>query len=332
MKRKIVNVLLCVVLGVSLLGCASQSPKASDSSKSLGLVSDDVTEESPAEVSKESPSPNVVIEESSSKQDAASPDVRDFLNGNIKAVLDEGVQLGYDDFEKENCGKEFTFDEVTEFLCNSPYSNPHTPTILTYVLSIEDKDILLIKYDGMDIYSPDDDSFVVLAVCAKDDGYHITYEVESWCRSEVYIYPDGVISSDGSAGAGDHIYDMGYLNSDGKYNLVSYAEECYSGWIRSLFQYYKDGMFSNDTLTLAAQLDGEESVITLYTIDGTVYGFIEEAKTQTEKDLIESSKKDGLEWISLDEMKMKVDKAMKAGVPNYDSESLSEISWEIVNK
>lgn len=322
MKRKLSIVLLAALASASIFGCAKAPSDTANVTDNVESILTEVAE------TIETQTADATESEAAEETQTSVPDVRDYLNGDIKAVVDEGVSLGYDDFEMQNCGKEYTFDELTEALCASEYSDPHTPKIYTFVLTRDGKDVLLIKYDGMDIYCPDDDSFVVMAVCSKDDGYHITSDIQSWCRNQGYMYADGAIEADGSGGAGDHIFDGGYLDSDGKYNEVYYAEECYSGWIGGMFEYYKQGYFSNDTLNLAHQMDGEESVITLYTIGGKMYGYIEEAKTQVEKDLIESSKKDGLEWLTLDEISAKIDETWKAGIPGYDKDSHQEISWE----
>ena len=225
-----------------------------------------------------------------------------FINGSESAVVDDEVNLGYDDFDCANCGKKYTLNELNDYMINSEYYQ-HNPTIYAYLMKKDDGNVLLLKYDGMDIYCQDDDSFVIFAITSKDDGFHITYDVESWCRSVVDLNAEGVIESWGSGGAGDHYSDKGFLDGRGAYNEIFSAEECGTGWIGSMFMYNTDVSFSEETINHANKVDGkEENIVTLYTIDGQMYGTVENSDTKAALALVESSKNDGVIWVGADEI------------------------------
>ena len=295
-------VLACACMCLSLSGCNSAS--ADESQKEKSEVSETVASASvnepvivQSEVSESvTPANNDKVEEQSEWGEFEG-----FINGSDSAVVDEKVNLGYDDFEAENVGKSFTFEELNDYMANSGYA-PHTPDIYAYFMAKEGGNLLLLKYDGMDIYDPGDDSFVIFAISAKKDGFHITYDVESWCRNEVKINSAGIIDSWGSSGAGDHGADRGYLDGQGLYNRIFFVEECSSGWIGDMFMYYGDVAFSEDTINNAYKVDGEENLVSLYRMDGQVYGTIEYSDTDASSALVESATTDGVIWVDASEI------------------------------
>lgn len=236
--------------------------------------------------------------------DGVTSTVLDYvLSENVKATVDDGVALGYDDFDMANAGSEFTFDELTAFICKNEFGEPHTPEVSYDTLPRDNGDVLLIRYDGMDIYSPDDDSFSLFVIAGTPDNLHITYSVDSWCRNEVTISPEGIISSSGSSGAGDHGFDEGYIDNDGHYINIYKAEECFPGWIGELFEYFEMDAFSDNTIALANNFDmvgGDDDVVTIYKFGDELYGYI--SNPANAADLVTSAESDGLKWITQDEL------------------------------
>lgn len=266
----------------------------------------------------------------------AAPEFRvmDFLSGNLTAIIDDGVSLGYFDFEHENCGREITYGELLDYMCNEPESGPHSPTVYYSVIQRDGEEILLIKFLGMDIYAEDDDSYVAFAVAAYDDGLHITHDVESWCRSVVHMYDNGIIESCGSGGAGDTLGNGGYLDAKGKYNEVYHYEMCGTGWIGSLFEYYcyPDNFFSEQTISLAQKLDSDStnSTIALYTLGDIMYGCIKEGGSHTITELADSSKADGLEWNAFELITEKIRDSYIAAFPGATTIMHNEIIWTML--
>ena len=264
----------------------------------------------------------------------AAPRVMDFLSGNVAAVIDDDVSLGYYDFEHENCGRMVTYGELLDYMCNDPESGTHSPTVYYSVIQKDGEEILLIKLQGMDIYALDDDSFVVFVVALYDDGFHITHDVESWCRSEVHMYDNGIIESCGSGGAGDTMGDGGYIDAKGKYNEVYHYEICGTGWIGSLFEYYcyPENYFSEQTISLAQKLDSESSssAIALYTVGDKMYGCIEEGGSHTINELADSSEADGLEWKAFELITEEIRDSYIEALPGETTVTHNDISWIIL--
>ena len=345
-------VLMGVCVCVSLSGCSLAAKVIKGMSTDIAQdIAEDMTsiyDNAETEVSEEieekeetgEPEVNPEASEELNEEEAKEPEetkesewgeFEGFLFGDESAVVDEKVNLGYDDYNSENCGKSFTLDELNNYMIYSEYYT-HNPSIYAYLMKKDDGNVLLLKYDGMDIYCEDDDSFVIFALVMQKDGLHITYDVESWCRSVVEVNDEGIVYSSGSGGAGDHIADKGYLDEKGLYNEIFYVEECGSGWINGMFNYYLDSSFSTETKKHAFEVDLEDNnIVALYTMDGQIYGTIEYGDTEAASALVESAEEDGVIWVDATEIDGLIEEYEEA-LGLSDAMDAGEPEWVIIKE
>lgn len=215
MKKKLF-VLLCA--GMMMTGCADQ--KAGEQEKpeviSFDLGGDVQTDEANGEQAD-----NLYMQ---------------FLNNEIPVVI--GKDYPQDDYTISNLesGKTYTFAElgqyVNQFYFDPEYSEKtsYDYTLYTYV-DCPDSDArnFLIKFVGLNIYSPDDDSFAVYVITEDHGQLYLTGEYECWARSYTEQYRNGLCVSGGSNGAGDHSSGISAILSDGKITDI-YEAETLSGW------------------------------------------------------------------------------------------------------
>lgn len=93
---------------------------------------------------------------------------------------------------------------------------------------------LAVRFVGMGIYSPGDDSTLVYIIKEMDERLELCYCYETWARSDTSINRYGYVTSGGSGGASNHGYGAGYIDETGKWNYLYYTEEEYDinqlGW------------------------------------------------------------------------------------------------------
>jgi len=155
-------------------------------------------------------------------------------DNDLNAVVDKDVALGYTDWENHYANEELSFDELYEVMKDGRnLSGDYDPVPYYSFLTVGDNTLLAVKYQGMDIYSENDDSYAVLIFNYVDGELHITDSFEEWARNQVQLSDRGFISSSGSGGAGEMVYDAGILSEDGKYQMI-YYDDCVMGeWIRA---------------------------------------------------------------------------------------------------
>lgn len=252
-----------------------------------------------------------VKEEPSSQENDSEMDYIDqFLAADGKVIVDTDWNFGSGSLQGQN----FSLQEfITAFSVND-FGEPIDTSQDYSIIEREGIRYLLIRFNGMDIYAPDDDSFTIYILVEKADGLHATESVSDWARSSSSISKDGIITSGGSSGAGYHISDAKYLDSDGFSHLFYRADECYPGWIGSLFEYYEYHQFSEETIQLAYELDAPECdvecCVTLYTIDNTLYATTNETNSDLTKNFISVTENEGVTWVSEDEINTLYDNSM----------------------
>jgi len=221
----------------------------------------------------------------------------------IDAVVDDNVYLGYDDFDYENAGKTFSFNElVAQMKVGRLLYSESELKVLYYFMPIEDKELLVLKFESMCIDAPDDDSFSILVLAYENEELHITYGCSSWARSEMTFLADGYIEVFGSAGAGDNIFDAFTITSDGKYNLL-YTCETLSGlwWMGSELD------FDAYAEIYGEEEDSPSAFADFYYIDGEKYIVFQTANesgelSEKDKEFISRVNEKGIEFSSVEEV------------------------------
>lgn len=170
-----------------------------------------------------------------------------FINNKISAIIgNDYPQDEYRIFNLEN-GKSYTFGELSQYV-NQSYFDPEYSEKTSYdyaqytYVECPDSDSknFLVKFVGLNIYSPGDDSFAVYVFTETDGQLYLTDGYECWARSYTEQYRDGLCSNYGSGGAGDHYSGMSAIMSNGKITDV-YGAEILSGWWTS---YISDAIYN----------------------------------------------------------------------------------------
>lgn len=159
-----------------------------------------------------------------------------FLNNEVSVTV--GGAYSQNEYRANNLerGRAYTFAELGQYV-NQSYFNPEYDEKTTYdyaqytYVGCPDSDSrnLLVKFVGLDIYSPGDDSFVFYVVTQSNGQLYLTDEYECWARSLAEPYRNGLCSTYGSNGAEDHYSGMLAILSNGIETSI-YDTEIVSGW------------------------------------------------------------------------------------------------------
>ncbi len=239
----------------------------------------------------------------------SEPDINDgifsaFFGDELKAVVDEGVSLGCFDYEKEYVGREFTFSELCDTVTAKQAENAPEPQITYFRPTSAKGSVLMLGFGGLTDNENGPEYCSYLALAIREGRPVITFSIDSGYRSYAEINAAGMIRSGGSAGAGDHIADLGFINGEGEYISIYDSEECYTGWFEALFAYCEKDIFSENTAELARQADSTETedIIALYVIGDNVYGIISTEEQDRLSGLMSSAEADGLRIVFADEI------------------------------
>lgn len=123
---------------------------------------------------------------------------------------------------------------------------------------------LAVKFVGLDIYSPDDESDLTTVIACRDGELELIYSRESWARSGTEIYFYGCIYTGGSAGAGDYCEELEYINAEHEVQSICQVEALGGWWVSYVSEEAYQKAFGD------AEMDpGME--LTVYTINGSDY-------------------------------------------------------------
>lgn len=261
MKRK-GFLLLCI--GLLLTGCAGN--KISEDKKEPEVIALDLTKDtqkiekmeepetaadsgspgdtydaSNAAQEKDQKRPGADNTENESDQNVQNQDLyMQFIKNETAAVVANDYPANdYLVFKLER-GDSYTFAELGQYV-NQRYFDPEYAEKTSYdyaqyaYVNCPDSDSrnLLVKFVGLNIYAPDDDSYAVYVLTERDGQLYLTDEYECWARSGVTAYRSGLCSSSGSGGAGDSYAGIDAILSDGKLTNV-YGIEFLNGWWTSI--------------------------------------------------------------------------------------------------
>ena len=83
---------------------------------------------------------------------------------------------------------------------------------------------LVLRLNGMDIYSENDNSTLVFIIKYIDGKLSLCYYYETWARCEYRLNEYGYIISAGSNGASNHGVEYSIIDKDGIWHLIVYIE------------------------------------------------------------------------------------------------------------
>ncbi len=155
---------------------------------------------------------------------------------------------------------------------------------------------LAIRFTGLDIYSPEDMSNLIMIITCSNGTPEVVYSCESWARSYTEPHYHGCIPSSGSAGAGDHIFGLEYLDGSSNLHPVYYAQQLGGLWIRDLEGEIYDTVFSS--------VDPDADV-THYQINGADYYVMHSYDTSIDslcQEYISLCEQKGMRFVSEEEI------------------------------
>lgn len=266
----------------------------------------------------------------------------------VKAIIDEGVSLGYYN-EEGYAGNEYTFDELSEEMLhgrNLAGDELVDPVPYYSFLEIDGETLLALKYQGMSIYSANDDSFSVLILKYQNEELHVTYSYSEWARQSTDLLVNGVLFTAGSAGAGENIYDGGFIDANGQYHRVYMNDWVTDMWIMMsgkidndlYFETYLDNEDESDNsgnsnlalnVYYFGEVDEEDPDTDMIIVPEA---FQNDSLTSLDEQFIEQLKAAGKTIKNQDEILEEIEKQFMSigGIANYTE--ADSVSWSIVEK
>ncbi|MDE7185542.1 MAG: hypothetical protein K2O40_14015 [Lachnospiraceae bacterium] len=260
MKKKCIYILLCTA--VVLTGCTGQNNQKQEDGQEIvtidfnDTIQNNELQNNESELSaasqqyQENNANNATAENDnyteSSPQETAdninqNETTQDLYAGFLKNEVPVTVASDYpqQDYVIYNLepGKSYTFSALGEFV-NKRYFNPEYSTKTSYDYaqyvyldsSNSSAKKLLVKFSGLGIYSPDDDSFAVYVITENNGQLYLTDSYECWARSFTKACRNGLFVSDGSTGAGDHYAGVSALTDTGKIEEIYGTEILTGSW------------------------------------------------------------------------------------------------------
>lgn len=264
-----------------------------------------------------------------------------FLKNEIAATVtldDPSAEYRTPPFER---GNSYTFDQlghrISEYFLDPEYSEKTSYDYVQYAyLNSADgagTQKLLLKFVGLNIYTPDDDSYAVAVLSANNGQLSITAEYECWARSETIAYSNGALRDGGSSGAGDHYSGISVLLSDGTITPVYGTEELYGPWTRAVSEVYgkSDAIYGevfgdnavSDSLIVSIDTIGDKKYYQ-YAIDECT----EEQKILCETYINRCHDELGINWVSAEEVQAAIQARCAAlGVDVAVTTQQPELIW-----
>lgn len=329
--------LMAAWIGLALSGCASEKDADSGRNPAIAesgadsedtpdsgndeLVIDQIEEEPDGSTADTQDSAaesgiSAKTEGGTAATDDGQPEIADtgdlyerFLNNEAAAVVtieDPEGEFRTSPFEK---GSSYTFEQlgqqISAYFLNPEYTDKTTYDYAQYAYVNSPDSVgarkLLLKFVGLNIYSPDDDSYAVVVLSEENGRLYVTAEYECWARSATIAYGNGTLSDDGSGGAGDHYSGRSVLLSDGTITSVYETETLYGWWASYIDDAIYNEVFGENT-------EPGEFLVSIYTIgDDTYHQYeigecTEEQKVLCETYISRCHDEKGIEWASDEEV------------------------------
>ncbi len=149
----------------------------------------------------------------------------DFLEGNEKLYFDYSTI----NFPEATVVEGMTLSELLESFPEQYWGLEGTPEVEYAYLDCgnDGETELAVRFVGMGIYSPGDDSSLVYIIKEIDERLELCYCYETWARSDTSINRYGYVTSGGSGGASNSGYGAGYIDAMGRWNYLYNTETEY---------------------------------------------------------------------------------------------------------
>ena len=253
-----------------------------------------------------------------------------FLDNRIPAIA--GMSYPEDDYydymeplieEGTSCTLAELDGRVSKYFLNPEFSEKTSCDHIRYAYvacpdttDTNDKNLLL-KFVGLDIYSPNDDSYAVFTLTEKQGQLYITGGYQCWARSENTAYANGSFSGFGSSGAGSHSDELSVLLSDGRMAPVYEARILSGWWANEVGDAIYQEIFGQDMVSYLT--------VSIYTIGDSDYYLYDMSEcTEEERPLSENyinrcRDELGINWVTEEAIKSAIQNRCAALGVNYDS-------------
>ena len=338
--------LTCIGLLLSGCGASDEEPAVENAGQEITEADIKAPAPSPEPDSREEPVPEKTAEENPEENEAQTDSqevpsdttslYEQFLHNEIS--LTTASAFPQEDYRTSICepNTAYTLSElgarVSEYYLNPEYTDKTSYDSIqyTYVNSPDSTDTakknLLIKFIGLNIYAPDDESYIVFVVSENEGQLSLTYEYECWARSGATAYTNGLLNSDWSGGAGDQMSGLSAILADGSYANIYAAEELYGWWTSYINDtIYKETFDENTVVNLIASI---------YTIGDAQY-YLYDLSQCTEEEIplcetfIERCRTEaGINWVSEEEVQAAVQNRCAAlGIDYSATQAPEKVTW-----
>ncbi len=363
MQRKtiMITLLAAAYIGITLSGCAADDKNTDNQSAEQEIFTADIqtpepaSDESVVNETVESITDEPVVDEIAENNSAASSETPtslteaqksalnsqdlygQFLSGDIPVTFNSNyTESIYLEPILEN-GNSYTLTElgecVSEYYFDSKYMDKKSYDYIQYAYvecpdssDVNDKN-LLVKFVGLNIYYPDDDSYAVFIITDDNGQLYVTDAYECWARSETTAYANGTLSSWGSNGAEDHIVTLSAIYSNGRQTTIYDTHILAGSRARYIdFDIYKDIFNENICYTFVVYIStiGDE--------DFYQYGILdycsEEEKPLCETYISRCHDEAGINWVTDEELESAIQRRCSAlGIDYNITQEEEEVVW-----
>ncbi len=253
----------------------------------------------------------------------------EFLHNDLQAIVRDDFPKY--EYEKEllQRGSAYTLTELGQAV--SDYylytGNSYDSVQYAYIECLDnDARKLLVRFNGLDIYSPDDDSYAVIVLSQDDGQLHLTNKYACWARSDRTAYHNGRLSDSGSSGAGDNYAGVSAILSDGTIADIFSTETLSGEWTDLGGDVYQD-IFGTDHvpgLVVSFSAIGEDKY---YCYD--LSGCPDEEDLRLCETYVEKCRDElGINWVSNEEVQAAVeDRCAFLGIKYDELMQSEEVSW-----
>lgn len=165
---------------------------------------------------------------------------------------------------------------------------------------------LALRFEGMELYSADDDSDLTAVIVYENGNLFCRYEAQSWARSVTDLYYYGYAPGSGSAGAAHMVGEETLLDTAGRPHTLCRWNAFLSGEIAAMTPYYAEkydisSMYHSVFREMEPVCEGE---LDYYEIGGEEYfSFSTEGEPgEREKQFVELCRQAGMKFPTTEEL------------------------------
>lgn len=216
-------------------------------------------------------------------------------------------------------------EQVNQYKSESPFNSKIGGLSYAYLdCGADGKLELALRFQGMDIYTGNDDSALVAIITEQDGELVMTFGYEAWVRSNYTLFYYGLMIYNGSAGAGDRFSGISLLDQKAKFHSIYTIEELFGWWSSYIAEAAYASCIPDDC--------APEICVWIYHFDDKELYCYEITEKDDEKrkyceNYIEACKEAGIEWLSEEEINRQLEAAEQAlGLPT-EVFTEKEVEW-----